>query len=118
MKKIEILTQEINRIDEAILVLMDGESLTAAEALAYYREHMELNVIALKEFKKLPCISSEKFKLEELIKEVNGTIIYFIFEYFEDHTEADFKQQFGLHFTDAMKQWYTFICRFRHYCSN
>ncbi|MBD7966676.1 hypothetical protein [Paenibacillus gallinarum] len=117
MKEIEILKNEINRIDEIIEVLMGNESFTASQALAYYREHMEVHVIALEEFNKLPCVSSEKFRLKELINVVENTIYYFIFEYFEDHTEEEFKQQYGLHFTAAMKQWYTFINKFKHYCS-
>lgn len=117
MKEIEILKKEINRIDEIIEVLMEDQSLTAIEALAYYREHMEVHVIALEEFNKLPCVSTEKFTLIELIDVVKNTIYYFIFEYFEDHTEEDFKEQYGIYFTAAMKQWCTFISKYKHYCS-
>lgn len=118
MKEIEILKNEINRIDGLIEQLMDDHCPNAIEILDYYREHMEVHVIALEEFNNLPCVSSEKFRLNELIKVVENTIHYFTIEYFEDHTEEEFKQQYGLHFTAAMKQWYTFINRFKHYCSH
>jgi hypothetical protein len=113
MQKIRILREALYRTDILIQDLIEEENQAAVAALAYYRDKMEIHIIALEEFKKLPCISSEKVRLQDLINVVENTIFCFIYEYFSNHTETEFKQQYGLYFTEAMKHWCNFLRRFK-----
>jgi hypothetical protein len=113
LQKIRVLREALHQTDKLIQDLIEEENQAAIAALAFYRDNMEIHIIALEEFKRLPCISSEKVRLQDLINVVENTILCFIYEYFNNHTETDFKQQYGLYFTEALKHWCTFLRKYK-----